>query len=88
MSLVSNGAECVMISKKFFAENATQQVKQAVRHLVHPYPSEAALQSNLQTKVDWDLFKKRLMLDTVLHLPIASARRPRSVPGHCSPINF
>ena len=88
VSLVSNGAECIMISKKFFAENATPQVKQAVRQLVRPYPTEGALQTNLQTKVDWDVFKRRLMVDTVVHLPIASARRPRSVPVHYSPVNI
>ena len=36
-SLVSNGAECVMIEKKFFMEHVTQsnlvRLREAVRHL-------------------------------------------------------
>ena len=79
---VSNGAECIMLSKKFFAQNANERVKQIIRHLVRPYPTNDSLQHNLQTKVDWDQFKRRLLVDTVVHLPIADARRPATVPVH------
>ena len=69
-----------MLSKKFFAQHANAQVKQVIRRLVRPYPTDDSLQHNLQTKVDWDVFKQRLLVDTVVHLPIADARRPATVP--------
>ena len=60
---MSNGAECIMLSKKFFALHANDRVKKQIRTHLRPYPSEGALQENLQTKVDWDIYKKKLIKD-------------------------
>ena len=48
---VSNGAECIMLSKKFFITHANEQVKKLIRYQVQPYPTHAMLQENLQTQV-------------------------------------
>ena len=56
-----------MLSKKFFAEHANEKTKKKVRHTVRPYPTEATLQDNLQTKVHWDLYKKKLIKDFMVH---------------------
>ncbi|ELT87891.1 hypothetical protein CAPTEDRAFT_196323 [Capitella teleta] len=67
VSLVSNGAECVMLSKKMFMDHANEMVKHMIRRHVSPYPSEVALQDNLQAKVDWEIYKQRLVKDVVAY---------------------
>ena len=62
---VSNGAECIMFSKRFFMQHANEQVKKVVRHHAYRYPSEPALQENLQRKVDWELYKRKLIRDVI-----------------------
>lgn len=62
---VSNGAECIMLSKKFFMDHANELVKHMIRMHVQPYPTEVALQENLQTKVDWELYKRKLVKDVI-----------------------
>lgn len=58
VSLVSRGAECVMISKKFFMNQASELTKKWIRHNVRSYPSRATLQRNLQDKINWDAYKQ------------------------------
>ena len=65
VSLISNGAECIMLSKRFFTEYANENTKRRMRQKVRPYPTEHALQENLQIKVDWDVYKKRLIQNMV-----------------------
>ncbi|KAK2168762.1 hypothetical protein LSH36_14g03078 [Paralvinella palmiformis] len=62
---VSNGAECIMFSKRFFMLHADERVKRMVRHHAYHYPSEPALQENLQRKVDWQLYKRKLIRDII-----------------------
>ena len=85
---MSNGAECIMLSKKFFTQYANVHVKHTIRHLVRPYPTDDSLQHNLQTKVDWDQFKRKLLVNTVVHLPMADARRPTTVPAVKTSLHF
>ncbi|XP_046355266.1 cyclic nucleotide-binding domain-containing protein 2-like [Haliotis rufescens] len=63
VSLVSRGAECIMLSKDFFAKHANELVKQCVRQQLRPYPAEETFQENLQNKVDWDLYKQVMIED-------------------------
>lgn len=58
LTQVSQGAELIMISKEFFMKNATEQVQRYIREEVQPYPSENALQVNLQREVNWRLFRQ------------------------------
>jgi hypothetical protein len=46
-------------------DNANELVKSMIRRHVSPYPTELALQENLQTKVDWEIYKRRLVKDVV-----------------------
>lgn len=61
VSLVSRGAECVMISKKFFINQASELTKKWIRHNVRSYPSRETLQRNLQEKINWDAYKQDLV---------------------------
>ena len=55
---VSNGAEMIMLSRKFFTKYANDHVKQFIREKIRPFPSEETLQENLQNKVNWDLYRQ------------------------------
>ncbi|XP_078602733.1 uncharacterized protein LOC144876853 isoform X2 [Branchiostoma floridae x Branchiostoma japonicum] len=63
VSLVSKGAECIMISKKFFLEHANEKVKAFLRKNMRPYPSHDSLQSNLQDYTNWAFFKDETVND-------------------------
>ncbi|XP_061184684.1 cyclic nucleotide-binding domain-containing protein 2-like [Saccostrea echinata] len=63
VTLVSRGAECIMLNKEFFAKHANEQVKKLIRHQVRPYPDEKTFQNNLQIKENWELYKKSLIDD-------------------------
>ncbi|OWF55628.1 cyclic nucleotide-binding domain-containing protein 2-like isoform X2 [Mizuhopecten yessoensis] len=63
VSLVSRGAELIMVSKAFFIKHATPTVKRLIRHQVQPYPDENTFQNNLQIKADWELYKNQLIED-------------------------
>lgn len=61
VSLVSRGAECIMLSKEFFMKHANEKVKRLIRHQVQPYPEDEAFQNNLQIKSDWQLYRQSLI---------------------------
>lgn len=63
VSLVSRGAECIMLSKDFFRKHATDTVKKNLQEIVRPYPDEVTFQESLQRKADWELFKHTLIED-------------------------
>lgn len=59
-SVVSNGAECVMISKKFFLEKANEHTMYHLRQVETLLPPEEELQTNLQDFVDWKAHRVRV----------------------------
>ncbi|EDV25251.1 uncharacterized protein TRIADDRAFT_57009 [Trichoplax adhaerens] len=61
---VSNGAECIMISKEFLQEHLTNHAKEILRFETQPYPSEDALKQNFQAQTAWNDFKRK----TVKHI--------------------
>lgn len=52
-SVVSNGAECIMISKRFFLEKANEATMYHLRQVETLLPDEEELQRDLQDFVDW-----------------------------------
>ncbi|XP_053398535.1 cyclic nucleotide-binding domain-containing protein 2-like [Mercenaria mercenaria] len=68
VSLVSRGAECIMLSKAFYAKHANEAVKKRVRESVRAYPAEDVFQENLQIKEDWIMYKKVLLNDLTCQL--------------------
>ncbi|KAJ8297713.1 hypothetical protein KUTeg_024244, partial [Tegillarca granosa] len=61
VSLVSRGAEVVMLSKKVFLRYLNDKVKIQLRDMSRPYPKEKILQENFQIKSDWELYKKTMI---------------------------
>ncbi|KAK6172236.1 hypothetical protein SNE40_015942 [Patella caerulea] len=72
VSLVSRGAECIMVSKEFYAKHANEMVKKLIRQQVRPYPAEETFQENLQIKTDWELYKQTMINDLTDDLRPAS----------------
>ncbi|XP_071483428.1 uncharacterized protein [Diadema antillarum] len=65
LSLVSRGAECIMINKRFFLEQANQYVYRHLKEIVRPYPLGETLQEHLQLHTDWEDYKKRAVSDVL-----------------------
>ncbi|KAL3880610.1 hypothetical protein ACJMK2_032837 [Sinanodonta woodiana] len=67
-AFVSQGAECVMLSKAFYVKHANELVKKRMRYNIRPFPDEETFQENLQIKEDWILYKKCLLEDLTSRL--------------------
>ncbi|XP_078602728.1 uncharacterized protein LOC144876850 isoform X2 [Branchiostoma floridae x Branchiostoma japonicum] len=72
MSLVSDGAECILISRKFFEKHLDLDIRRKIRSTIQPYPSERSLQQKLQDKVNWEEFKTRTVQDLVASKELVS----------------
>ena len=46
MQLISNGCECILISKDFFIQNSTIDYLQSLRKLISPFPELKDLEIN------------------------------------------
>ncbi|XP_070552935.1 cyclic nucleotide-binding domain-containing protein 2-like isoform X3 [Ptychodera flava] len=62
-ALVSDGAECILINKKFFLQHLTQKHRKKLRLMLRPYPTESSLQQRLQDQTNWQAYKS-MMLST------------------------
>ncbi|XP_053378430.1 uncharacterized protein LOC128548071 [Mercenaria mercenaria] len=56
--LVSGGAECVMLNKKFYKEHIDPNMMQNLKQQTSPFPTDEELQENLQIRVNWLKYKK------------------------------
>ncbi|XP_071125080.1 cyclic nucleotide-binding domain-containing protein 2-like isoform X1 [Mytilus edulis] len=56
-TLVSDGAECILISKKFLMQHLTDDEVKKLRNNIQPLPSEEHLQQKLQDTTNWLAYK-------------------------------
>lgn len=56
-SLVSQGAECILINKNYFVRYLNSELKERLIRIVRPYPTDEVLDENMQTQVNWDAYK-------------------------------
>ncbi|XP_070552062.1 uncharacterized protein [Ptychodera flava] len=71
VSLVSRGAECLMLNKKFFFDNLSEAQRVNLKSIVRPYPLQETLQERLQDLVNWQLYKQHTLNKIVTeHLKI------------------
>ncbi|XP_071815114.1 uncharacterized protein [Apostichopus japonicus] len=77
LSLVSNGAECVMIRKQFYLDEAKEETLRILRKEVIPYPSKGEMQEYLQQQLDWDAFKYATLSATVYESRATKVQRLR-----------
>ncbi|XP_064595218.1 uncharacterized protein LOC135461880 [Liolophura sinensis] len=66
LSLVSNGAECVLISKKFFQQHLDGALLSKLRDTENRYPKSATLQEKVQDLVNWIEGRKKIYSQLVL----------------------
>ncbi|XP_060557163.1 uncharacterized protein LOC132717657 isoform X2 [Ruditapes philippinarum] len=64
-SVVSHGADCLLINKQFYLEHASEKLLRDMRQELCPYPTEEELQESLQVSVDWQAFKKTLLIQSM-----------------------
>ncbi|XP_072027225.1 uncharacterized protein [Amphiura filiformis] len=56
--VVSNGAECILLSKKFYLEHATLAMLSRLRAEENRFPTEDELKSGLEIKLRWNTYKE------------------------------
>ncbi|KAK2146642.1 hypothetical protein LSH36_592g00048 [Paralvinella palmiformis] len=66
VSLVSDGSEAILISKKFFLQHLSDDVRKRLRTSIQPYPTEESLQQKLQDMSNWEAFKTMTVTDYIL----------------------
>ncbi|XP_059152903.1 uncharacterized protein LOC131938762 [Physella acuta] len=62
-SLVSDGAEVVLINKKFFKKYLTEETLKTIREKIVPLPSEKVLKQDLETVKTWQTFKAQTLAE-------------------------
>ncbi|XP_039403307.1 cyclic nucleotide-binding domain-containing protein 2-like isoform X4 [Mauremys reevesii] len=78
LCVVSNGAECLKISKKFYLHHASKDLLQRLRKKERSYPSDAELKEQLQQEIQWQIFRKAALKSTVQQIELK-----RKLLQHC-----
>ncbi len=63
LSLVSNGAEVLMLRKDIFLKNCNDRCIENIRKIVQPYPETSEMQMKLQNYANWNQYKQATMSD-------------------------
>lgn len=61
--LVSNGGECILISKEWLMTHASETTLRNMRAQIPPYPSQESLQQRLVDQANWKFYKSRTLND-------------------------
>ncbi|XP_076823551.1 uncharacterized protein LOC143469669 isoform X1 [Clavelina lepadiformis] len=61
LSLLSDGAECIFISKKFFQRHAGAETLRTVNGMVGRYPTEEFIRHQLEEQSEWSSFRKEVV---------------------------
>ncbi|XP_033736510.1 cyclic nucleotide-binding domain-containing protein 2-like [Pecten maximus] len=65
LSLVSNGAECILLSKQFFRDHMDDDLKRRLVYRVPPYPSNSHVRDAVEDKLHWDIYKHQVLHDAM-----------------------
>ncbi|XP_030828822.1 uncharacterized protein LOC100892652 isoform X1 [Strongylocentrotus purpuratus] len=66
LSLVSNGAECIMVNKKFFKKHSNEKTIWNIGQMFRPYPDEDTLTKDLKEKLTWKDHRDVTLKETAL----------------------
>ncbi len=58
LTLISNGAEVVMLNKDTFLKHSDTKVRDNIRRMIQPYPLAEEIQEKYQIVEDWKNYKK------------------------------
>ncbi|GFN96344.1 cyclic nucleotide-binding domain-containing protein 2-like [Plakobranchus ocellatus] len=81
LSVISNGAECLVISKKLFLQWATEECLRFLRQTESPYPSERELNRKLQEVVNWQANRAVVYQNLASQIAQRKARRKQFLPN-------
>ncbi|XP_071129628.1 cyclic nucleotide-binding domain-containing protein 2-like isoform X5 [Mytilus edulis] len=79
--LASNGAECIMISKKFFLEKCSEEALRNINKIESPFPNDEDLQKRLQEYVNWTSHRKQIYNSLVKDIHFQKAKRMQRLSG-------
>ncbi|XP_069114971.1 cyclic nucleotide-binding domain-containing protein 2-like [Argopecten irradians] len=65
LSLVSSGAECILLSKQFFRDHMDDDLKRRLLYRILPYPSNSHVRDAVDEKLHWDMFKYQVLHDAM-----------------------
>ena len=65
LSLISDGAECISISKKMFVKHASGDVMRCISNMVGKYPTEDYIHTQLQEQNEWNMYRKSVISDVL-----------------------
>lgn len=65
LCVVSNGAECLKISKRFYLDHAPEEFIEKLRQHERPYPSDKDLWEQLTGELQWQVFRKDRVKSTL-----------------------
>ena len=65
LSLISDGAECISISKKMFMKYASGDVMRCISNMVGKYPTEEYIHTQLQEQKEWNAYRKSVVSDVL-----------------------
>ncbi|VDP82017.1 unnamed protein product [Echinostoma caproni] len=66
VSLVSDGAECIAINKKFFLKHCPTVFMNWLRRQIQPFPDEKTLETKLAIYRDWRIYRERVVEDYLI----------------------
>ncbi|XP_075707572.1 cyclic nucleotide-binding domain-containing protein 2-like isoform X3 [Rhinoderma darwinii] len=61
MALVSDGAECIVISKEFFKKQMSEEYIHKLSRQIQPYPTREMLQQKMQDYMKWQSYKSQIV---------------------------
>nr|XP_006819701.1 PREDICTED: cyclic nucleotide-binding domain-containing protein 2-like [Saccoglossus kowalevskii] len=65
LSLISEGAECILVSKKLFLNEASSKVMQSLSIMENDFPSPEAALQEIRRARNWEKYKTRVVRDVV-----------------------
>ncbi|KAF6032151.1 hypothetical protein EB796_009546 [Bugula neritina] len=65
VSLISNGADCLLLSKQFFFKHCSEKMLTQLKEKEFPYPTEEQLQMKLTAHLKWIRFKSQYYAENV-----------------------
>ncbi|TPP61253.1 hypothetical protein FGIG_11323 [Fasciola gigantica] len=75
VALVSDGAECIAISKKFFCKHCPTVFMNWIRRQVQPFPDEKSLETKLATYRDWRIYREQAIEECLVASDQIEARQ-------------
>nr|XP_054768653.1 uncharacterized protein LOC129276279 isoform X1 [Lytechinus pictus] len=68
LSLISNGAECMVMSKHFFLQHANDDMLHRVKISMMPFAKEDEIQRSLENQLKWEVYRTITMETTLTRM--------------------